>query len=181
MKILNILFLFIVTTTLALAQNQIFEGYAGLSWGSTIEEAMNKYEDLSEMTHLIDAFGTERVFAQNNITTARMFRFYDDQLYWGRTIYINPTSTTRDAIALKLVEDYGYFPETGEGSQENSSFFWAATQVSPSLYVEIVIYEDYSTSGRITGTRIHVTFINSLVSDMITILKVTNEKDRIEF
>lgn len=82
------------------------DGYEDLVWGTTIEKASDKYPSLQK-EYSAECMSGEECYSVYTGTVERIFRFYNNKLYWVRVVYDGISQTQFDALCDKLIEKYG--------------------------------------------------------------------------
>jgi hypothetical protein len=162
-----ILVLLMLVCETAFSQNKILEGYAGIPWGSSIEQAKEKLNYLQEENSDDQIKNREKVYVQDNETFTRVLRFYDGKLYWGRTVYINPDNNTTLAVLQKIKDTYGAFDNSGKGSETKKEYIWFNKYYSKRLYVEVLIYTYYNEFGKINGNSMFITYYDPVIHEQM--------------
>ena len=136
-----IILLFAVSSSFA--QEDLFEGYADFKWGATVSEVKAKFPSMSDETTAEDRKAEESLYVYEAGNFTRVFRFYKDKLYWGRTIYDEPEDATVSAIVRKLSSSYGHYDDTDEYTQdkyEGTTYNWKKTLT---FWVELDLRDYY--------------------------------------
>lgn len=102
------LFLFIPFFLLAqeVSNKKYIDGYEDLAWGTSIDKVRTKYPNLSK-EYSAECISGEECYSASSGSVNRIFRFYNNKLYWVRVIYNDLTQTQFDALGDKLKEKYG--------------------------------------------------------------------------
>lgn len=177
---LGIFFVLLLICSNLFAQDITLEGYAGIPWGSSISQTKEKLINLVELTSDEDIKTQETLFQQNNSTNVRVLRFFKNKLYWGRTIYTDPDTTTVTAILEKLKEIYGSFDDSGKGSKPGSDYNWISKVYSKNLDIEVTINTYYDDFGRINSTTMFITYSNPVMFNEVQNLTNEQKKKEIE-
>lgn len=160
-----IILLFVVSSIFA--QEDLFEGYADFKWGATVLEVKAKFPSMSDETTAEDKKAEKSVYVYEAGNFTRVFRFYKDKLYWGRTIYEEPEDATASAIVRKMLSSYGHCDVTDEYTQdmyEGTTYNWTKTAT---FWVELDLRDYYNSYGRISSSTILITYYNPLTSFII--------------
>uniref|UniRef100_A0A7C3E1C0 Uncharacterized protein n=1 Tax=Gracilinema caldarium TaxID=215591 RepID=A0A7C3E1C0_9SPIR len=166
-RICSILVLLMLVCETAFSQNKILEGYAGIPWGSSIEQVKEKLTNLQEDKANDQIKNREKIYSQENEMFTRVLRFYDGKLYWGRTVYINPDNSTTLSIIQKIKDTYGTFDNSGKGSEPKYEYTWATKYYSKRLYVEMVINTYYNEYGRVSENSIFITYYDPVIQEQV--------------
>lgn len=97
-----------------------FKEFDSFSWNTTVSEFLKKYPSANETT---DTDEKERTFQRSTDSVIKVYRFFNDKLYWGRTVYEDPELETEEAIIEKIIEIYGKFDDSNEWTQDNKGIF----------------------------------------------------------
>lgn len=97
-----------------------FKEFDSFSWNTTVSEFLKKYPSAKETT---DTDEKERTFQRSTDSVIKVYRFFNDKLYWGRTVYEDPELETEEAIIEKIIEIYGKFDDSNEWTQDNKGIF----------------------------------------------------------
>ena len=162
------------------AQEDLFEGYADFKWGATVAEVKAKFPSMTEETTADDRKAEESLYVYEAENFTRVFRFYKDKLYWGRTIYDEPEDATVTAIIRKLSSSYGRYDDTDDYTQdeyEGKTYSWKKTLT---FWVELDLRDYYNSYGRISGSTILITYYNPLTSIIIQDNLTNKVMDEIE-
>ena len=88
------------------SERKYIDGYEDLEWGTTIEKVRSKYSTLSKEWDA-DCISGEECYSATSGSVQRIFRFYNNKLYWVRVVYDNITQSQFDALTDKLISKYG--------------------------------------------------------------------------
>lgn len=161
-KIGLIIFSLVISYTIS-AQSEIFEGYNGIPWGTTINEFFITVPLYKEITTESDKLYNERIFKQETNSITRLYKFFDGKLYWGRTAYLNPDNNTTEAEIAKMVDTYGKFYSRTEWIEENKKTVALGKTISPSFSLLLQIIEIYDDYNLVLGEALYITYINDII------------------
>ena len=178
-KLFILISLFILLCTLN-AQSKNSEGFDGFSWNTTVSEFLKKYPSVKETTASEDFDRNERVFQRDANTVIRVYRFFDDKLYWGRTVYKDPDYDTELAIVEKLVETYGEFDDSDEWTENGNDYYSLVKFVSPTLSIEATEVYYYNSYGRIIKLNVFITYENTKTRREVDNYSKNKKKKNIE-
>lgn len=82
-KIIGLIFILCLSTEICFSETRKLEGYDGLTWGTTLEEFKKLNPDAFEQSSEEDNIRNERLFFKEGKTVTRIYRFFDNKLYWG--------------------------------------------------------------------------------------------------
>lgn len=82
------------------------DGYEDLEWGTSIDKVRTKYPTLTREWSA-DCQSGEECYTSESGSVTRIFRFYNNRLYWVRVIYDDLNQTQFDALTDKLISKYG--------------------------------------------------------------------------
>lgn len=159
-KIIGLIFILCLSTEICFSETRKLEGYDGLTWGTTLEEFKKLNPDAFEQSSEEDNIRNERLFFKEGKTVTRIYRFFDNKLYWGRTAYTNPSEATFMAIFENLREEYGSFYDFNKGSEKDYDYSVLSWYVSSNLTVMLETRDFYNTYGRIIGSYAFITYQN---------------------
>ena len=128
-KIISIFICLITIVPIAYGEDKVFEGYDGLPWGTTVEAFKEKYHSAIDITDEKDKLTKENVFMRNDEAVVRIYRFYNNSLYWGRTQYNDVDKATANAVLSKLRKKYNFLAFSGRNATKyvNSKTYYNAT------------------------------------------------------
>lgn len=158
----------------------LFEGYDGFKWDTTVTEFQKKYPSASEITDSEDKARNERAFKRETDTITRVYRFYNNKLYWGRTIYEDPDYDTEEAIMEKIVDTYGRFDKSNEWTEDGNEYFSLWSVLTPTFSIEVTEVKYYNSYGRITGLNLFITYENEETNDEMWQYSKQQKKKNIE-
>lgn len=163
------------------AQVEIFEGYDNLPWGTSVDVFITTNPEAYEDTSADDKLRNERIFIKDSSTGARVYRFFKNKLYWGRTVFNNPTNSTAAAILEKFIETYGKFDDMNSGTDtKNRKYLTAWVNVSDSLNAVFESYENLNLYGQVTSTNIYITTEDTKVRKEVDLYEKEQKKKDIE-
>ena len=139
------------------------EGFDGFSWNTTISEFLNKYPSSKETTGKNEEERNERTFQRSTDSVIRVYRFFDNKLYWGRTVYEDPNYETEEAVLEKLIETYGQFYDSNKWTENNKEYFSIWKDISPTLSIELTEIKYFNSYGRSTGKHLFITYENEQI------------------
>ena len=124
--------LFFLSISFLFAQTP-FEGFDGFPWNTNVSEFLKKYPSAKETTDTDEIERNERTFQRSTNSVIRVYRFFDNKLYWGRTVYEDPELETEKAIVEKLIEIYGKFDDSNEWTENNKEYFSLWSNISSTI------------------------------------------------
>lgn len=139
-----------------------------------------KYPSSSEITDSDDKLRNERTFMRETETVIRVYRFYNNKLYWGRTIYEAPDYDTVEAVLEKLVDKYGRFDDSKEWSEDGNEYFSLWSVITPTFLIEFTEVKYYNSYGRITSLDLFITYENEQTSKEMSEYSKQQKKKTIE-
>ena len=101
-KFILSLFLLTVFSGICFSQSKKFEGYDNMPWGTTLEEFKKQNPSAYDETKADNIIRNEKLYYKDGNSVTRVYRFFDNKLCWGRTVYEDPSEATCDAIIEKL-------------------------------------------------------------------------------
>lgn len=158
-KIINIVSLLFVIGTV-FAQSKKFEGYDKLSWGTTLEEFKQQNPSAYDQTNEKNRTRNEKLFYKDGNSVTRVYRFFDNKLCWGRTVYINPSEATVMAVVEKLKDEYGTLYNFNEGKDKDCDYYVLTWYVSSNLTVMLEAKDMYNSYDRISSSLLFITYQN---------------------
>ena len=108
-KFFTCIFLIIFAITLysqETKERKYIDGYEDLEWGVSIDKVKSKYPDITKSWDA-DCMPNEECYSADTGKVSRVFRFYNNKLYWVRVIYEDFGQTQFDALSDKLIKKYG--------------------------------------------------------------------------
>ena len=150
----------LLSVCLTYAQNN-FEGFDGFPWNTTVSEFLKKFPEAKDSTDSDDKERNERVFQRSSSTVIRVYRFYGDKLYWGRTVYQDPDLETEKAILEKIVDTYGKFDDSNTWTEDGNEYLSVWKTISPTFDIEFTEVKYYNSYGRVTGLNVFITYENA--------------------
>ncbi len=171
--------LFFLSVSLLFAQTT-FEGFDGFPWNTNVSEFLKKYPSAKETTGTNQIERNERTFQRNTDSVIRVYRFFDNKLYWGRTVYEDPALETEKAIVEKLIEIYGKFDDSNEWTENNEEYFALWHDISSTFSIEVTEIKYFNTYGRSTGKDVFITYENTKIRKEADDYFKENKKKNIE-
>lgn len=164
--VVGFLFAFVVA---GYSETEIFEGYDGMKWGTTVEEFLEKYPNAVDVTDEESLNVGEKMFGVGNpkFYPNELYCFFDNKFFAVEIDY-GPISEIikRDAIFEKFSETYGNVHHVEEKKVEA---WWS--QSSESFYADLTHeYKEDNMSIRI---------MNPIIFNMYRRLLIGNEKSNI--
>lgn len=159
-RFIYISIIMLLLSNILIAQSNYFEGYDGLAWGSSIQELKEKYPDVIEITEEEEKANKQRNFEYNAGKFSRMFHFFDNELYLGRTYYADVNNDFTYTLVEKVVEEYGFITDKGEVKKPGFNSYWFKIAVTEEFSVVIELNELVDNYGRITSNGIIVNFLD---------------------
>ncbi|HHX56552.1 MAG TPA: hypothetical protein GX710_00885, partial [Clostridiales bacterium] len=150
------------------------------AWGSSIKDLEKKYPDIEETTDNEDRQYNHRVFQVSLGNYFRVFFYFDDKLYTGRTVYKNVDETFTLALMTKVVEEYGKFTDFGESEKSDSDYYWFEISITKNFSVMIEAYEYVDNLGRITSNMVFITYSDDVVWNKVRAYEIEQKKKVIE-
>jgi len=146
-KIIIVFMLSLVFVFFAYSQEKPFEGYNGYIWGTAVETVKKDFPAAIVLPNEeYDGSSKQTCLLLEDPPVGRAYRFFDNKLYSGLTLYTKPNNNTVDAIINKLVGLYGPPHST---SQDNKIIYW---KITPLLVVSLEF--DFGKSEYIQFIRI---------------------------
>lgn len=179
-QLLVIIVVLILLSNVLIAQSNHFEGYDGLAWGSSVQDLKKKYPEVVETTDKEDRKYNQRYFVITSGNYDRVFFFFDDKLYTGRTVYENVDETFTFALMEKVVEEYGKFTDYGESEKSDSDYYWFEISITKNFSVMIEAYEYVDNLGRITSNMVFITYSDDVVWNKVREYEIEQKKKNIE-
>ena len=133
-RLIFVSIIMLLLSNVVIAKEDHFEGYDGLAWGSSVQDLKDKYPEVVETTDKEDRKYNQRYFVITSGNYDRVFFYFDDKFYTGRTVYKNVDETFTLALMTKVVEEYGKFTDFGESEKSDSDYYW----------FEIIITKNFS-------------------------------------
>lgn len=162
------------------AQAKLFEGYDNLPWGTSVEIFKQKNPTATEETQSSDDSENQRLFYKETDSITRVYRFYDNKLYWGRTVYVDPDETTQAAILSKVIDTYGNFKNTNKWSEGNNEHIILSNDVSRLFSITIESIEKYNSYGRMDNLLLFITYENTEIADEVRYFAKKQKEKNIE-
>lgn len=131
-----------------------------MPWGTNLEEFKNKNPSAYDQTDEENRIRNEKLFYKDGNSVTRVYRFFDNKLCWGRTVYKNPSEATLMAIVEKLKDEYGTLYDFNKGKDKNCDYFVLTWYVSSNLTVMLEAKDMYNSYGRISSTLLFITYQN---------------------
>ena len=110
----------------------------------------------------------------------RVFFYFDDKFYTGRTVYENVDETFTFALMEKVVEEYGKFTDYGESEKSDSDYYWFEISITKNFSVMIEAYEYVDNLGRITSNMVFITYSDDVVWNKVREYEIEQKKKNIE-
>ena len=156
--------LFFLSISFLFAQTP-FEGFDGFPWNTNVSEFLKKYPSAKETTDTDEIERNERTFQRSTNSVIRVYKFFDNKLYWGRTVYEDPELETEKAIFEKLIEIYGKFDDSNEWTENNKEYFSLWSNISSTFSIEVTEIKYFNTYGRATGINMFITYENTKIRE----------------
>lgn len=154
------IFLLFLLTGICFSQSKKFEGYDNLTWGTTLEEFKKQNPSAYDQTNDDNRTRNEKLYYKEGNSVTRVYRFFDNKLCWGRTVYYNPSEATLMAVIEKLKDEYGSLYDFNKGKDKDCDYYVLTWYVSPNLTVMIEAKDMYNSYGRISSTLLFITYQN---------------------
>ena len=119
-------------------------------------------------------------FFKEGKSVTRVYRFFDNKLYWGRTAYVNPSESTILAIIETLKEKYGTTDYYNKGSDKDCDYVVCSWYISLSSTVLLEIKDLYNSYGRISSNLVFITYLNELTEIEVEKYEKEQKKQNLE-
>ena len=159
-KFIFCIFLLSVLSEICFSQSKKFEGYDNMAWGTTLEEFKSNNPSAYDQTSEDNRTRNEKLFFKDGNSVTRVYRFFNNKLCWGRTVYMNPSEATLMAILEKLKDEYGTLYDFNEGNDKDCHYYVLTWYVSSNLTVMLEAKDMYNSYGRISSTLLFITYQN---------------------
>ena len=159
---------------------QAAEGYGGVLWGSSINDAKKIFQDLVESTEEQDRLSNQKVFTQKTNVNVKILRFFNNKLFWGRTVYKDIDTPTLQALMEKLTETYGLFDDSGKGTESGNDYFWSSRNYSNELEIEFRVVLLYDSYGRNISNMVLITYENPTIRNELDKYDIETKKKNLE-
>ena len=179
-KFILSLFLLTVFSGICFSQSKKFEGYDNMPWGTTLEEFKNKNPSAYDKTKADNIIRNEKLYYKDGNSVTRVYRFFDNKLCWGRTVYEDPSEATCDAIIEKLKEEYGPLYDFNEGKDKDNEYFILSWYPSTNLTVMFELQQIYNAYGRVSSTLLFITYQNDKIMADIKNYEKQQKKKNLE-
>lgn len=103
----------------------------------------------------------ERTFQRSTDSVIKVYRFFNDKLYWGRTVYEDPELETEEAIVEKIIEIYGKFDYSNKWTQDNKEYISLWSNISPTFSIEVAEIKYFNAYGRAIGINMFIKYENT--------------------
>ena len=169
-----------VLSEICFSQSKKFEGYDNMPWGTTLEEFKKQNPSAYDKTKADNIIRNEKLYYKDGNSVTRVYRFFDNKLCWGRTVYEAPSDATYDAIIEKLKEEYGPLYDFNEGKDKDSEYFILTWYPSTNLTVMFELQQIYNAYGRASSTLLFITYQNDKIMADIKNYEKQQKKKNLE-
>lgn len=170
----------LLLSNVLVAQSKHFEGYDGLAWGSSIQELKDKYPEVIETTDAEDRKYNKRFFKTTSDEYYRLFFYYNEKLYIGRTIYENVDEAFIISLVTKVVEKYGFITDRGETEKSDRLHHWFEISLTKNFSVTVETYDFLDSFGRVFSNMIFITYANDVIKNIVREDEIEQKKKDIE-
>lgn len=157
--------------------DKINEEYYGLKWGCSVKDLTDKYPEAYYQNKNDD--GDELYYYDTNGAT-RIFFFGNGQLYLSRVAYTDCTDEKAMALLTKVVDTYGKFDDSTNGSQNGSEYVTLWKDFSDTIDISFQMVAVKNKYGYNVSQLIMIDFINKELNDKIKKERIQKMQDDLE-
>lgn len=179
-KFILSLFLLTVFSGICFSQSKKFEGYDNMPWGTTLEEFKKQNPSAYDQTNEENRTRNEKLFYKDGNSVTRVYRFFDNKLCWGRTVYEDPSEATLMAVLEKLEDEYGPWYDFNKGKGKDCEYLISSWYPSTNLTVMFELRQIYNAYGRVSSTLLFITYQNDKIMADIENYEKQQKKKNLE-
>ncbi len=161
------------------------EGYDNMPWGTTVEEFKEKFPMAKEVTDKDDNLSKQNVYERKDDLVIRYYRFFNNALYWGRTVYTDIDKSMAKAIVTKVRQKYTFLANSGRQVQRavDSTTYYISTihqgvqglgYPAFNSKIEYELRDYYSTSNNYLGNALFITYYDGMKIGVVEHERIKN-------
>ena len=178
-QLLIIIVVLILLSNVLIAQSNHFEGYDGLAWGSSVQDLKKKYPDIEETIDDEDRLYNQSFFKVGFDDYYRVFSFFNNKLYEGRTVYENIDELFLLALERKLQEKYGSISGDVDDKYKSDYYFYEIS-ISKTFFIGVQVFWYFDKFGKISSSLVSIKSCDPSVSNHVREYIIEQKKKDIE-
>ena len=156
---------------------KINKEYYGLKWGCSINELKKQYPDAYAQGRNDD---DDELYYLDSKGNTRVFFFGNGKLYRGRMAYTDCSQEKLVALMQKLVDTYGKFDDTYEGSSNGNKYVTFTKDYSDTIKISLQILSIINSYGNTTSELVFIDFENQNLKREIAKERIQQMQDDLE-
>jgi hypothetical protein len=178
-RLIFVSIIILLLSNVLFAQSKHFEGYDGLAWGSSVQDLKKKYPDIEETTDDEDRLYNQSFFKVGFDDYYRVFSFFNNKLYEGRTVYENIDELFLLALDRRLKDEYGSISGDVYDKYQNDYYFYDIG-ISKTLYIKVEVFWYFDKFGKISSSLVSIESCDPGVSNHVREYIIEQKKKDIE-
>lgn len=155
-RLIFVSIIILLLSTVVIAEEDRFDGYAGLAWGSSVQELKKMYPETTDLSNSRMKKSNVQTFEMHIEGAVHNFFFFKGELYSGRTEYNNLDIMSAMTLGYKIKEEYGDFSGNSWNEEANSKKDISRKKVTDNTSVTIEISELNSEAGILGKVNISI-------------------------
>jgi len=155
-RLIFVSIIILLLSNVVIAEEDRFDGYAGLAWGSSVQELKKMYPETTDLSNSGMKKSNVQTFEMHIEGAVHNFFFFKGELYSGRTEYNNLDIMSAMTLGYKIKEEYGEFTVSSSNEESNSGGDISSKKISDNTSVTIEISELNSEAGILGKVNISI-------------------------
>ncbi|HKL85721.1 MAG TPA: hypothetical protein VJ861_05260 [Treponemataceae bacterium] len=155
-RLIFVSIIILLLSNVVIAEEDRFDGYAGLAWGSSVQELKKMYPETTDLSNSGMKKSNVQTFEMHIEGAVHNFFFFKGELYSGRTEYNNLDIMSAMTLGYKIKEEYGEFTVSSSNEEANSRRDIYSKKITDITSVTIEISELNSEAGILGKVNISI-------------------------
>ena len=155
-RLIFVSIIILLLSNVVIAEEDRFDGYAGLAWGSSVQELKKMYPETTDLSNSGMNKSNVQTFEMHIEGAVHNFFFFKGELYSGRTEYNNLDIMSAMTLGYKIKEEYGEFTVSSSNEEANSRRDIYSKKITDITSVTIEISELNSEAGILGKVNISI-------------------------